>query len=162
MPAVPFPFHMHACIISNWEWSFNVQKNEGQLVALPTGIDSFILLWSSKLFWGSSLLPLFDFERVLWLRLNWVRSMLSTINRPRVANQLWCDRLDRAMFLLAFLGSWGVIFVLAMIGIVDCMFRRVDLCPSRFHSCVWGTAVLLPSRRGGMERKHHHFFCLLL
>ena len=65
MPAVPFPFCMHACIISNWAWSFNVQKKkEGQLVNLPTRINSFIL-WSSKLFWGSSLLLLFGFEWVL-------------------------------------------------------------------------------------------------
>ena len=65
MPAVPFPFRMHACIIGNWAWSFDVQKKKGQLVDSPTRIDSFILLWSSKLFWGSLLLPLFDFERVL-------------------------------------------------------------------------------------------------
>ena len=52
MPAVPFPLRMHACIISNWAWSFDVQKKEGQLVDSPTRIDSFILLWSSKLFWG--------------------------------------------------------------------------------------------------------------
>ena len=28
MPAVPFPFRMHACIISNWAWSFDVQKRK--------------------------------------------------------------------------------------------------------------------------------------
>ena len=89
MIAVPFPFHMHAYTISNWVWSFNVQKMKGQLVHSPTRIDSFILPWSSKLFWGSSLLPLFDFERVLQLRLDWVWSPLSTIDRPRIANWLW-------------------------------------------------------------------------
>ena len=26
------PFRMHACIISNWAWSFDKQKKEGQLV----------------------------------------------------------------------------------------------------------------------------------
>ena len=39
MPAVPFLFRMHACIISNSVWSFNVQKKEGQLVDSPTRID---------------------------------------------------------------------------------------------------------------------------
>ena len=43
--------------------------------------------------------------------------------------------------------------MLATIGIVDCIFRRVGLRPSHFHSCVWGTAVLLPFQRGGTERK---------
>ena len=87
MPAVLFPFRMHACIISNWAWSFDVQ--EGQLVDSPTRIDSFILLWSSKLFWGTSLLLLFNLERVLRSRLDWVRSLLLTINQSRVANWLW-------------------------------------------------------------------------
>ena len=92
MPAVPFPFCMYACIINNWAWFFDVQKKkEGQHVDSPTRIDlcSFILLWSSKLFWGGSLLSLFDFELVLRLRLDWVRSLLLTINQSRVANWLW-------------------------------------------------------------------------
>ena len=161
MLAVPFPFRMHACTISNWAWSFDMQKNERPARSLPTRIDNFLLLQSSKLFWGSSLLPLFNFERVLRLRLDWVWSPLWTIDRPRVANRLIaskCDRLDRAMLLLAFLGSWGIIFVLATIGIVDCTFHCVGLRLSRFHSCVWGTAVLLPSRRGGTEQKRYPFF----
>ena len=62
------------------------------------------------------------------------------------------------MLLLAFLGSWGVISVLATTGIVDCTFRRVGLCPSHFDSCVWWTAVLLPSQWGGTEWKCHRFF----
>jgi hypothetical protein len=69
-----------------------------------------------------------------------------------------CNRLARVMLLLAFLDSLGVIFVLATIGIVDCTFRPVDLRSSRFHSCVWGKAVSLPSRRSVMERKRHRFF----
>ena len=92
------------------------KKMKGQLVHSPTRIDSFLLLQSPKLLWGSLLLPLFDFEQVLWSRLNWVWSPLSTINRSRVANWLrsppnaiawieWC--------FLAFLGSWGIIFMLA-------------------------------------------------
>ena len=81
-------FRMHACIISNWAWSFDVQKKEGQLVDSPTRINSFILLWSSKLFWGSSLLPLFDFERILRSRLDWVRNLLSTIDQFHVASRL--------------------------------------------------------------------------
>ena len=91
MPAVSFPFRMHAYawIISNWAWSFNVQKKKGQFVDSPTRIDSFILLWSSKLFWGSILPPLFDFERVLQSRLDWVWSLLSMIDRSCVANRLW-------------------------------------------------------------------------
>ena len=39
MPAVPFPFRIHACIISNSVWSFDVQEKEGQLVDSPTRID---------------------------------------------------------------------------------------------------------------------------
>ena len=61
------------------------------------------------------------------------------------------------MLLLTFLGSWGVIFVLATIGIVDCIFRRIGRHPSRFHFCAWGTAVSLPSERDGTERKRHRF-----
>ena len=52
--------------------------------------------------------------------------------------------------------------MLATIGIVDCIFRCVGLRPSHFHSCAWGTAVLVPSRQGGTEQKRHHFFYLLL
>ena len=48
--------------------------------------------------------------------------------------------------------------MLATIGIVDCIFRRVSLRPSRFHSCAWGTAVSLLSERDGTERKRHRFF----
>jgi hypothetical protein len=59
MLVVPFPFHMHACTISNWVWSFDVQKMKGQLVHLLTRINSLILPRSS------SLLPLFNSERVL-------------------------------------------------------------------------------------------------
>ena len=66
MPAILFPFRMHVCIISNWAcmhaWSVDMQKMKVQLIHSPTGINSFILLRSSKLFWGSSLLPVFDFE----------------------------------------------------------------------------------------------------
>jgi hypothetical protein len=57
MLAVPFLFRMHACTISNWAWSSEMQKKmKGQLVHLPTRIDSFILPRSSKLFLSSSLL----------------------------------------------------------------------------------------------------------
>ena len=48
--------------------------------------------------------------------------------------------------------------MLATIGIVDGIFRRVGLRPSRFHSCAWGMAVSLPSERDGTERKRHCFF----
>ena len=48
--------------------------------------------------------------------------------------------------------------MLAMIGIFDCTFHRISLRPSHVHYCVWGTAVLLPSQRGGRERKCHLFF----
>ena len=48
--------------------------------------------------------------------------------------------------------------MLATIGIVDSIFRRVGLCPSRFHSWAWGTAVSLPSERDGTEWKRHRFF----
>ena len=41
------PFRMHACIISNWAWSFDMQKKEGQHIDSPNRIGSFILLWSS-------------------------------------------------------------------------------------------------------------------
>ena len=40
------------------------KKMKGQLVHSPTRIDSLILPWSSKLFWGSSPQPLFNLERV--------------------------------------------------------------------------------------------------
>ena len=42
-----------------------------------------------------------------------------------------CDHLDRAMLLLAFLDSPSVFFVLAMIGIVDCTFRRLPIASLR-------------------------------
>ena len=48
--------------------------------------------------------------------------------------------------------------MLATIGIVDCIFRRVGLRPSRFHSWAWETAVSLPSEWDGTERKRHRFF----
>ena len=38
---------------------------------------------------AGSQLPLFNFERVLWSRLDWVWSLLLTINRSRIANRLW-------------------------------------------------------------------------
>ena len=43
--------------------------------------------------------------------------------------------------------------MLAMIGIVDCIFCCVGLRPSHFHSktCALGLAVLFPSRWGGTE-----------
>ena len=47
--------------------------------------------------------------------------------------------------------------MLATIGIVDCIFRRIGRHPSRFHFCAWGTAVSLPSERDGTERKRHRF-----
>ena len=47
--------------------------------------------------------------------------------------------------------------MLATIGIVDCIFRRVSLRPSRFHSWAWETAVSLPSEWDGTEQKHHRF-----
>ena len=135
------------------------KKMKGQLVHSLIRIDSFILLQSSKLFWGSSL---------LWF---WVSSAIEARLGLKSAIDNWstlhcqstlitskCDRLDRVMLLLAFLGSWGIIFVLATIGIVNCTFRRVGLRSSHFHSCVWETAVLLPSRWDGTERKHHDFF----
>ena len=65
------------------------------------------------------------------------------------------------MLLLAFLGSWGVIFVLATIGMVDCIFRRVGLHPSRFHFRAWGTAVLF-SVDGAEWNENVTVFCLLL
>ena len=49
---------------------FQSVKMESLLVRSPTRIDSFILLPSSKVFWGSALLLLFDFGRVLRWRLN--------------------------------------------------------------------------------------------
>ena len=89
---------------------FRCAKKEGQLVDSPTRINSFILLWSSKLFWGSLLLPLFDFERVLRLRLDWVcmKSAIddrSTLHCQSTLIASKCNRLDGVMLLLAFLGS---------------------------------------------------------
>ena len=64
------PFHFHSVCTRVIILGVIFRKKEGQLVDSPTRIDSFILLWSSKLFWDSSLLPLFDFERVLRSRLD--------------------------------------------------------------------------------------------
>ena len=71
-----------------------------------------------------------------------------------------CDHFDKTMLLLAFLDSPSFFFVLAMIEIVDCSFHRLPvadlhLVPFPF---LHGTAVLLPSRQDGMERKHHCVF----
>ena len=88
-----------------------MQKKEGQLVDSPTRIDSFILLWSSKLFWGSSLLLLFNFEQVLRLKLDCMglKSAL-TIDRSCVGQSTLiasnCNRSDRAMLLLALVVSF--------------------------------------------------------
>ena len=65
------------------------------------------------------------------------------------------------MLLLAFLYSPSVFVVLATIGIVDCTFHRLPVAglhPVLFPFFVYGTAVLLPSGRDGMEQKRHHFF----
>jgi hypothetical protein len=162
MLAVLFPFCMHACTISNWAWSpCKVKKMKGQLFHSPTRIDSFILPWSSKLFWSCSLLPLFFFEWVLRSRLesaidDWsISSCQSTLITSK------CDRLARAMLLLAFLGSLGVIFVLAMIEIVDCKFRRIGLRQSHSHCCVWEWPFhFVSTRRNGT--KTSPIFLLLL
>ena len=88
MLAIPFPFHA----VSNWVWPSDMQKIKGPLIHSPT---SSILRQSSKLFWGSSLMPLFDFEKVLQSRLDWVWSSLAgqplllTFDWPRIANWLW-------------------------------------------------------------------------
>ena len=130
------------------------KKMKGQLVHSLTRIDIFILPWSSKLFWSSSLLSLFDFKRVLRSRLEVCCRWLIELALPIDSK---CNRLAGVMLLLAFLDSLGVTFVLATIGIVDCTFRRIGLHPSCSRCCVWGTAVSLPSQRGGMERKRHLF-----
>jgi hypothetical protein len=57
-----------------------------------------------------------------------------------------CDRLDRAMLILAFLDSSGVFFMLATFELLDCTFCTV--------LCV-GTPILLSSGQGGTERKRH-------
>ena len=116
---------------------------ESQLVCSPTRIDSFILPSSSKVFWGSALLPFFDFGWVLQLRLNWDRNQLSTW-RCQIASKY--DHLDRVMLLLAFLDSLGILFMLATIGIVDCMFGRLPVAVPRPVSIfVHRTAILLLS-----------------
>ena len=110
MPAIPFLFRMHACIISNWAWSFDMQKKEGQLVDSPTRIDSFMLLWSSELFWVTSLLLLFDFFRFLAssainARLG-LKSAIDDQSILRCQSTLIaskCHRLDRAMLFFGFL-----------------------------------------------------------
>ena len=51
---------------------------------------------------------------------------------------------------------------LGMLATIDCTFRRIGLRPSGFHSCVWGTAVSLPSRWDRTEQNRHCFFLLLL
>ena len=111
--------------------------SECQFVCFPTGIDSFILPWSSKFFWGSVLLQLW-LSPAVESRLgsksaidDWLTSCC--LSTP-IASK--CDHLDRAMFLLAFLDSPGIFFVLGTIGIVDCMFCRLPialLCPSYFY-----------------------------
>ena len=137
---------MHVYTISNWAWSSDMQekkKSERPAHSLADyRIDSLILPRSSKLFWGSSLPLLFDFERVLRSRLDWVWSQLTTIDWPRVANRLWLRYSDVSF---GFVRHLRHIFMLATIGIVDCTFRRIGLHPSRFHFCVWGTAFLLLS-----------------
>ena len=49
--------------------------------------------------------------------------------------------------------------MLATIGIVDRIFRRVGLRPSRFHSYAWGTAVSLPSERDGSITVFFYSYC---
>ena len=78
------------------------------------------------------------------------------------------NHLDKAMLLLAFLDSSGVFFMLAMIGIVNCMFCCLPvaaLCPIQFPFAMHGMTVLLPSGRDRTEWKRHQlfiFFVLLL
>ena len=166
MLAVPFPFHMHA------HTGLPKCKLESQLVRSPSRIDSFILPPSSKVFWGSAPLPLFDFGQVLRSRLDWDRSLLLTNDRSTSRCQSTliaskCDRLNTSTLLLAFLVSPGVFFVLAMIGIVDCTFHHLPVaglrpvpfdCSMHKKCFVHGTAVLLPSGRDGTEWKHRRFF----
>ena len=66
-----------------------------------------------------------------------------------IVSQL-CNCLDRVMLPLAFL---GVFCVLAMIGIVDCMFCRLPIAvlrPLLILCAMYGTVVLFPN---GMEWK---------
>ena len=131
-------------------------KAESQLVHSPSRMDSFILPLSSKVFWGSALLPLFDLGWILRSRLDCYRST-SHCQSTLIASK--CDYLDRSMFLLTFLVSPGVFFVLATIGIVDCTFRRQP--PPRPVSlfCAWnGCFTFIWTGRNRMEWKRHHFF----
>ena len=137
------------------------KKMKGQLVHLQTRIDSFILPWSSKLFcmgqfttaalrfWASSAIK-------AWLDLKSPinKQSISRCQSTLIASK--CDHLDRSrvMLLLGFLGSWGVIFVLATIRMVDCTFHCISLHPSCFHSCVWEPPFYFCL--DGAER--HHFF----
>ena len=62
---------------------------------------------------------------------------LSTIDRPRIANWLWSPPNAIAWTEQCFLGSWGIMFVLARIGRADCTFRRIVpfplLCMGNSH-----------------------------
>ena len=69
-----------------------------------------------------------------------------------------CNHLDRAMLLLAFLGSWGVIFMLITIGIVDCTFRRIGLCLVPFPFLCMGNGRFTSISMG---TKTSPFFLLL-
>ena len=146
MPAVPFPFRMHTCTISNWVWSFDVQK-KWKASSFNRQLELIVLYCYGLLNCSGA---------VHYFR----SSILSEFcNRGSTAFEVCYQwSIDLTLLLLGFLGSWGVIFVLATIGIVDCTFRRVGLRPSRFHSCVWGTAVLFPSQLGRTEWKHHCCF----
>ena len=118
-----------------------------------TRINSFILLWCSKLFWGSSLLLLFDFGST-GFEVSYRRSinLVLPIDSDRFQIQ------SLAMLLLAFLCSRGIVFMLATTGIVNCTFLCIGLHLSCSHCCASETAVLLPSRWGGIEQKCQVFF----
>ena len=86
-----FLFYMYVCTISNNRHGCWWVKMKSQLICLPSRINSFILPRSSKVFWGSALLQLFDFEQLSSMIKAWLGAK-SAIDDDWscIVNQLWC------------------------------------------------------------------------
>ena len=125
---------------------------ESQLVRSSTIIDSFILPPSSKDFWSSSLLLLFDFGWVLWSRLDLEVPIDS--DRLQMRSLGWSDasfgflRLSKRLFRASYdWNSWLHFPSLAC-----------GRPPSRPVSIFWCMERLFYFHLNRMERKDHRFF----
>ena len=126
------------------------KKMKGQLVHSRTRINSFILPRSSKLqfttaafrFWAS-----FVVKARMGLKSAIDNRSTSSCQSTLMASK--CDQLDRVI-LLAFSGSWGVIFMLAMIG-NSWLYMSASTLPFPFFCMGNGCFTSISTGRNGMK-----------